>query len=554
MRLLRDTPIERKMTLITMLTTSLALLVCCGSFVAYEWVFTRAAEVDQLTAIAAVYADSSVWALSFDDAESVEITLRSLSAQRNVVGAAVYDGEGKVFATYRSRAIGRDFRPPAAIEPDGHSFTGGRLRMWREIARDGDRLGTLYVENSLDGMTSHLATYALIVAGVIAGAVLIAYLLTIGLRDAVCGPISHLARVVGVVATEGDYGVRAVKRGEDELGRLIDGFNDMLARIQAQDQALQEARDHLEGRVEERTAELQKEIAERVQAETERDEIHKQLMLASRQGGMAEIATNVLHNVGNVLNSVNVSAGLVAEGLKKSKVSGLGRAVALLREQEVDLASFMSSDPRGRNMLPYLAQLAEHLEEEHSAIIGELDSLRDNIEHIKDIVAMQQSYAKVSGVKELVNVADLVEDSLRMNVGAFSRHGVEVDREFAHVPMLNVEKHKVLQILVNLLRNAKYACDDSGRPDKRITLRVTNGAGRVRVSVTDNGIGIPPENLTRIFNHGFTTRQLGHGFGLHSGALAARELGGSLTVHSDGRGRGATFHLDLPVQPSGENV
>jgi C4-dicarboxylate-specific signal transduction histidine kinase len=105
----------------------------------------------------------------------------------------------------------------------------------------------------------------------------------------------------------------------------------------------------------------------------------------------------------------------------------------------------------------------------------------------------------------------------------------------------------VLQILVNLIRNAKYACDEAGRPDKRLSMRVTKGDELVRIAVRDNGIGIPPENLTRIFGHGFTTKKDGHGFGLHSGALAAKELGGSLTAHSDGVGRGATFTLELPL-------
>src|SRR6185295_14606791 len=143
-----------------------------------------------------------------------------------------------------------------------------------------------------------------------------------------------------------------------------------------------------------------------------------------------------------------------------------------------------------------------------------------------------------------------VEDSLCMNEGAMSRHGVEVIREFESVPPMNVEKHKILQILVNLVRNAKHACQASERPDKRLTVRVANGDGRIRISVIDNGVGIPPENMTRIFNHGFTTRKDGHGFGLHSGALAAKEMGGSLTVHSDGPGQGATFTLVLPSQPS----
>jgi PAS domain S-box-containing protein len=291
------------------------------------------------------------------------------------------------------------------------------------------------------------------------------------------------------------------------------------------------------------------EITERRQAEAELQTVHGQLLEASRQGGMAEVATNVLHNVGNVLNSVNVSATVVADSLRKSKASGLARVVGLLREHEHDLGTFISSDPRGKQLPQYLAQLAEYLQANRQASIQELDLLRSHIEHIREIVTMQQTYAKVSAIKELVRVSDLVEDSLRLNLGALSRHGVELIREFQDLPPMQLEKHKVIQILVNLISNAKYACDESSRQDKRLTLRIgTNGeTGRVSISVSDNGVGIPQENLTRIFSHGFTTRASGHGFGLHSSALAAKDIGGTLTVHSDGVGTGATFTLELPL-------
>jgi C4-dicarboxylate-specific signal transduction histidine kinase len=166
---------------------------------------------------------------------------------------------------------------------------------------------------------------------------------------------------------------------------------------------------------------------------------------------------------------------------------------------------------------------------------------------------MQQSYAKSSGVLESLQVAELVDDALRMNAGAMTRHNVKVVRDFADQPPILTEKHKVLQILVNLIRNAKYACDDSGKDDKLIRLRVRNGDGRIKISVIDNGIGIPAENLTRIFNHGFTTRKEGHGFGLHSGAIAAKELGGTLAAFSAGIGHGATFTLELPAKPTKTN-
>jgi PAS domain S-box-containing protein len=287
-------------------------------------------------------------------------------------------------------------------------------------------------------------------------------------------------------------------------------------------------------------------ITERKHAEARLAETHKQLLDTSRQAGMAEVATGVLHNVGNVLNSVNVSATLLTDLVQKSKIDRIARLRDLLAEHEADLAAFFTRDPRGRQVPGYLETLAGHLTRERGELLRELEALRKNIEHIKDIVAMQQSYARVSGVSETVSVSELIEDALSMNTGAFERHQVHLSREYGALPIVTVQKHKVLQILVNLLRNAKHACDDSGKPAKQVTVRVAAEGGRVRISVIDNGVGIPPENLTRIFAHGFTTRKDGHGFGLHSGALAARELGGSLSAHSDGPGCGATFILDLP--------
>jgi signal transduction histidine kinase len=273
------------------------------------------------------------------------------------------------------------------------------------------------------------------------------------------------------------------------------------------------------------------------------------LLQTSRQAGMAEVATSVLHNVGNVLNSVNVSATLLLDSAKRSNVSYLGKAVALLNEHIADLAPFLANDPKGRQLPGYLTRVSEELGKEQQRAITELESLRQNIEHIKEIVAMQQNYANVSGVVETVKVTDLVEDALRMNAGALARHEIALAREFSEVPMITVDKHKVLQVLVNVIRNAKYACDESGRKDKQIRINVSRRDQWVCVAVTDNGVGIPEENKTRIFNHGFTTRKDGHGFGLHSGALATSELGGTLTAHSDGVGQGATFTLELPLEP-----
>ncbi|HEY5232488.1 MAG TPA: PAS domain-containing sensor histidine kinase [Verrucomicrobiae bacterium] len=299
-----------------------------------------------------------------------------------------------------------------------------------------------------------------------------------------------------------------------------------------------------------------KDISDLKDAEAKIEKTHKQLLEISRQAGMAEIATNVLHNIGNVLNSVNVSASLVVDNVKQSRVASLAKVAAMMREHEHDLGTFITTDPKGRQLPDYLARLSDHLLADQLTTVQELDLLVKNIEHIKEIVAMQQSYARISGVKEIISISELVEDGLRMNEDALHHHQVEVIREFEEVPLVNVDKHKVLQILLNLFRNAKHACQDSECEGRRLTVRVANGEGRIKISVTDNGVGIAPENLALIFNHGFTTRKDGHGFGLHSGALAAKEMGGSLTVHSDGSGCGATFTLELPgqpeIQPSGK--
>jgi PAS domain S-box-containing protein len=288
---------------------------------------------------------------------------------------------------------------------------------------------------------------------------------------------------------------------------------------------------------------------ERKLADLELERVHKELVTASRQAGMAEVATNVLHNVGNILNSINISASLVADRVTQSKAPGVARVAALLQEQGDALAQFLTHDARGKRIPEYLATLGKQLAEDQTTALDELRSLRDNLEHIKETVTMQQSYAKLCGVTETVAVADLMEDGLRLNAGAFARHGVMLRREFAEVAPITVDKHKVLQILVNLLRNAKYACDESGRPDKQLTLRIEPAVNCVRISVIDNGMGIAPEHMDRLFTHGFTTRQSGHGFGLHSCALAAQELGGSLRAESDGIGRGAAFVLELPLGP-----
>jgi signal transduction histidine kinase len=246
-----------------------------------------------------------------------------------------------------------------------------------------------------------------------------------------------------------------------------------------------------------------------------------------------------------------MSASLVSDKVRKSKVAGLVKAVELLQARRDDLAAFISSDEKGKQLPAYLGQLAQHLAEEQNIILQEISSLTQNINHIKDIITMQQSYSKVAGVIETVALKEVLEEALRLNEVSLERHHVQVERQYDEIPPVKTDKHKLLQILVNLVTNAKDALESSAPESKRIIVRLGHDpkdGKKVQIQVIDNGDGIAPENMTKIFNHGFTTKKKGHGFGLHSAALTAKELRGALEASSEGQGKGATFTVTLPAE------
>jgi signal transduction histidine kinase len=295
-------------------------------------------------------------------------------------------------------------------------------------------------------------------------------------------------------------------------------------------------------------ATLEREIEERKRIQMEVEKIHKQLLTTSRMAGMADVATNVLHNVGNVLNGANVLAASIATHVQKSRAPGVTRLAALLARHQTDLGRFVTEDENGRHVPGHLGRLGSHLLDEQSKLLDRVKLLAENIQHIKEIVATQQNYAKVSGVWETVSVPEIVEDALRMCSEAMTRHDIVVRRDYHETPPATLDRHKALQILFNLLDNAKLACVAHSGSGRQITVSIRReGAERVRIEVADNGIGIPPENMARIFTQGFSTRKDGHGFGLNSSVLAAQDMGGSLAARSDGQGEGAVFILEIPL-------
>jgi len=294
-------------------------------------------------------------------------------------------------------------------------------------------------------------------------------------------------------------------------------------------------------------------VTEQVQQEERRLELQMQLRDVSRQAGMAEVATGVLHNVGNVLNSLGVSATLVLAGLRDSRVGNVQRIAQLLSEQGDRLGDFLENDPRGREVRGYLTNLGEKLCAENRALHADAQAIVVHVEHIGKIVAAQQSYARRGGVTEEVDVAELVDKAIALNFTGST--DVTVTRDYQFAARLTLDRHKMIQILGNLLSNARHALRDQARGPRMLTVRIrATTPGSFAIDVEDSGVGIEPAVLQRLFEFGFTTKKDGHGFGLHASANLAKELGGELSGQSDGPGRGARFSLRMPLSAAGDQA
>lgn len=298
-----------------------------------------------------------------------------------------------------------------------------------------------------------------------------------------------------------------------------------------------------------------REIGRRKEAEAELEKAYKgELVVAARKAGMAEVATGVLHNVGNVLNSIGTTTAAMTKIIKNSRVSYLSNVTKALEDNADNIGTYIQTDARGKRLPEFIRQLSKSLKEEQEHLLHWVEKLRVYVHHITDIINLQHSYSKTGGVSEPVMLNELVEDALRINAEALVRHGIDIEKEYVQSSPVLCNRGRVLQILTNLIGNAKYALSRSQREDKRLTLRIDQPEGeRIQIRVIDNGIGIAEENLPRIFDYGFTTRENGHGFGLHNSAAAAEEMGGTLRVHSDGPGKGAMFALELPFKTGAKN-
>ncbi len=508
----RKAPLSAKLRIAILLTCAVALLCATAAMFAVQLHHFRTEYREDLRGVAAAAADSLTGALSNHHPDAAQRILKMLLSKRHIVSVRIIANDGGIFTEA------------------GEAKTADHIE--EPIEHRGETLGTLQIDTDFSAhVMKLLGLHTVLFVAALVIACLVAIPISSRLFHSILDPIQTLGETARQIAASDDYTLRAVKKGEDEVGAITDTFNSMLRQIQSRDQ------------------ELRREIAGRARVEQEVQKIHDQLMEASRRAGMAEVATGVLHNVGNVLNSVNVSATIVAEKLGPARLTKLVRVANILREQNPEtLGNFLAHDPKGKVIPLYLAEVSAQLAAERDEAVAELASLQKNIDHIKDIVATQQDHARVPGIIEPLPLASLIDDALRMKHVNLQSGAITIKRDFHDVPLVNADRHLALQIFVNLIRNAREAIQDASPSERRLTIIVRRQDPRfVQAIFTDNGTGIAAENLTRIFSHGFTTREHGHGFGLHTASFAAQQMGGSLSAHSEGIGHGATFTLELPV-------
>ena len=321
---------------------------------------------------------------------------------------------------------------------------------------------------------------------------------------------------------------------------------ELTERVRAQ-ASLRGAHEELENRVRERTAQLTTEIAERRLAQEALARVNTQIASVSHRAGMAEVANSVLHNVGNVLNSVNVSVSLLSERLKRTPLADFPQATALMRSHEGNLGEYLTNDAQGRQLPGFLGMLSQQWEVEQNVMLAETEQLRNSVQHIKEIVSRQQSISGHSAVTETFNLEETIKDALTIHANALARSAVTVDVNTQGPVLWHGDRSKIAQIILNLVVNAEEALASSPAARRRVTIDSIHGEdGSLVVKVADSGVGITAATLEKLFSYGFTTKSDGHGFGLHASALAAQEMGGSLKAFSDGENRGAVFVLSLP--------
>jgi signal transduction histidine kinase len=520
--------IRRKVVLFSFLICFTVLLTAGGFLFYHHIVQTRQRLAESLRTVAQMTAANASVALAFSHFEESSKVIQSLKHDPLIVSAVLYKNDGLPFVSYGA-PVPEDVRT-ALLDPNEAILV--------DVKYDSQIDGSLLI------ITDNRAELHRTVAtgsGVYVGALLVTGVLATVLatlfQRSIARPLSGLARTAADVTAKGDYSTRATPEGPAEVAALAEAFNTMLAEIGRRDAEL----------ARQLTA-LDEEMHNREAAEASLRQNTRDLLRLSHEAGMAEVATGVLHNIGNALNSINVSAELLADHLRARAQASSTTLREFFRAPPPRALPVFTSHADGSDVLAFAAALSTHAADSLDAAAHELSSLRTGVAHLKDIVSRQQSLAKSVRHNETFDLREAVEESLLLDKTAAhsSLPGLRIEQSREGCPFVYADRSAVVQILVNLLANARAALTQTVSP--RLGIRIgPPTATHQSVALIDNGVGIPADQLVSIFSYGFTTKAGGHGFGLHNAANTARFMGGSLRVFSEGPGLGATFTLELPL-------
>lgn len=501
--------IKKKLIRLSMLVSAAVLLLASMAFISYEVLTFRDTMVRELTIYADIIGINSASALIFNDRVSAEGTLKPLKVKPNIVSAGIYGRNGQIFADYSKDNRIKALRAPQNLQDrteDGYRFEGAYLVLFKRIMSEGEQIGMVYIQSDLSEMGNRLSRYAGIVVGILILSLLVAFLISSKLQQMISQPILHLAATSRSISYEKDYTVRATIESQDELGTLVEAFNEMLNQIQSRDTALLKARDELEQKVEERTRDLVQENAQRKLAEENLQQSMEEVKRANTElGQFAYIAS---HDLQEPLRMVASFSRLLEDRYKDRLgqdanefigfiVDGANRMQRLIN----DLLSYSRVGTRGNPFQPT----------DFSLVLGQV----------------------------LVNLGPLIEEN-----------GAIVTND--DLPILMADETQILQLFQNLISNAiKFR--GAGRPVIHITAR--REAYESIFSVGDNGIGISPEYYERIFVifQRLHTREEypGTGIGLAICKRIVERHGGRIWLESE-PGKGSKFFFTISLQ--GGNV
>ncbi|MFA6288096.1 MAG: ATP-binding protein [Opitutaceae bacterium] len=490
-------------------------------------------------ATARIIATNSSAALAFNDKAAAKEILESLVNDHSISSAVLYDKAGGLLVSYGEIPS----MSPSAQRNDG--FSSVRV----EVSYKGEPYGQLLLLSRYPAeLRSTIATWVFVYCTGILLAGALAFMLASRFHRAVAVPLQLLANTAADVTASQNYNVRMPVNGPREISELAKVFNAMLEEIGRRDADLAAKSVALSLQLKE----LRREVQEREAAEQRLRENNREMMRLSREAGMAEVATGVLHNIGNALNSINVSTELLFAQIQDQARGSSSALRDFFTAPPENAAAVFSSHPTGPGVKKFATSLSSLVAVQMEEASRELAALRTGVTHLKDIVSRQQSLAKNAPISEPFDLREAISDAILLNKISPKDVSLRIEQPPEGPVTAYADRGSVVQILINLITNAREAVEETQGTEKIILIGIarTPDGEHTSVSVTDNGCGIASDQLVSIFSYGFTTKKGGHGFGLHNAANIARLMGGSLLVQSDGPGKGTTFTLMLPSSQS----